>query len=168
MDRELSLLPAPPSTSPSHLPQTGWAEQDPHDWWRATCEAIQQVMAASGTGSSEIAAVGFSGQMHGAVLLDSAGEVLRPALIWCDQRTADEARALTAQLGEQQIIAWTCNPALTNFTLTKLLWVRNHEPKLFERFRTLLLPKDYVRYRLTGELRHGHGRCLRHSVARRG
>ena len=137
--------------APFASPETGWAEQDPHDWWRATCEAIQQVMADSGTAPSEIAAVGFSGQMHGAVLLDAAGEVLRPALIWCDQRTADEARELTAQLGEDQIIAWTCNPALTNFTLTKLLWVRKHEPNLFERFRTLLLPKDYVRYRLTGE-----------------
>jgi xylulokinase len=136
---------------PFASPETGWAEQDPRDWWRATSDAIQQVMADSGTSPSEIAAVGFSGQMHGAVLLDGAGEVLRPALIWCDQRTAEEARDLTAQLGEDQIIAWTCNPALTNFTLTKLLWVRKHEPKIFERFRTLLLPKDYVRYRLTGE-----------------
>lgn len=137
--------------APFASPKTGWAEQDPHDWWRATCEAIRQVMATSATPSSAIAAVGFSGQMHGAVLLDEAGEVLRPALIWCDQRTAEEARQLTAQIGESQIIAWTCNPALTNFTLTKLLWVRKHEPRLFERFRTLLLPKDYIRYRLTGE-----------------
>jgi xylulokinase len=136
---------------PFASPQTGWAEQDPRDWWRATCDAIKQVMAGSSTSPSEIAAVGFSGQMHGAVLLDAAGEVLRPALIWCDQRTAEEARDLTSQLGEDQIIAWTCNPALTNFTLTRLLWVRKHEPQLFERFRTLLLPKDYVRYRLTGE-----------------
>jgi xylulokinase len=89
--------------------------------------------------------------MHGAVLLDADGNVLRPALIWCDQRTADQAAELTAQIGESQIIAWTCNPALTNFTLTKLLWVRKHEPHLFERFRTLLLPKDYVRYRLSGQ-----------------
>ena len=132
-------------------PETGWAEQDPRDWWRATCEAVKQVMATSGTKPSDIAAVGFSGQMHGAVLLDAAGEVLRPALIWCDQRTSEEARELTAEVGEDRIITWTCNPALTNFTLTKLLWVRKHEPKLFERFRTLLLPKDYVRYRLTGE-----------------
>src|SRR5271169_7166355 len=136
---------------PFASPETGWAEQDPRDWWRATCDAIKQVMASSGTGPSEIAAVGFSGQMHGAVLLDTDGEVLRPALIWCDQRTAKEARELTSQLSEDQIIAWTCNPALTNFTLTKLLWVRKHEPALFERFRTLLLPKDYVRFRLTGE-----------------
>jgi xylulokinase len=136
---------------PFASPETGWAEQDPHDWWGATCGSVREVLTASATPPSEIAAVGFSGQMHGAVLLDADGEVLRPALIWCDQRTATEARELTAQLGESQIIAWTCNPALTNFTLTKLLWVRNHEPKLFERFRTLLLPKDYVRYRLTGD-----------------
>jgi xylulokinase len=136
---------------PFASPKTGWAEQDPHDWWRATCEAIHQVLKASATLGSEIAAVGFSGQMHGAVLLDAAGDVLRPSLIWCDQRTADEAAELTAQLGESQIIAWTCNPALTNFTLTKLLWVRKHEPHLFERFHTLLLPKDYVRYRLSGD-----------------
>jgi xylulokinase len=136
---------------PFASPQTGWAEQDPHDWWRATCAAIRDVMQATGTTAQDIAAVGFSGQMHGAVLLDSEGNVLRPALIWCDQRTADEAAELTAQLGEERIIAWTCNPALTNFTLTKLLWVRKHEPHLFERFRTMLLPKDYVRYRLSGK-----------------
>ena len=137
--------------APFRSPETGWAEQDPHDWWRATCQAVKQVMAASPTEPSEIAAVGFSGQMHGAVLLDDAGEVLRPALIWCDQRTADEAQELTEQIGREKIIAWTSNPALTNFTLTKLLWVRKHEPKLFARLRTLLLPKDYARYRLTGE-----------------
>jgi xylulokinase len=136
---------------PFASPQTGWAEQDPHDWWRATCAAIRDVMQASGTKAQDIAAVGFSGQMHGAVLLDGDGNVLRPALIWCDQRTADEAAELTAQLGEDKIISWTCNPALTNFTLTKLLWVRKHEPHLFERFRTMLLPKDYVRYRLSGK-----------------
>ena len=136
---------------PFASPQTGWAEQAPQDWWRATCDAIRQVLAASGTPASDIAAVGFSGQMHGAVLLDADGNVLRPALIWCDQRTADEAAELAAQLGESQIINWTCNPALTNFTLTKLLWVRKHEPELFDRFRTLLLPKDYVRYRISGQ-----------------
>jgi xylulokinase len=136
---------------PFASPKTGWAEQDPHDWWRATGEAIRELLKDSATPASEIAAVGFSGQMHGAVLLDSAGDVLRPALIWCDQRTAHEAAELTAQLGESQIISWTCNPALTNFTLTKLLWVRKHEPHLFERFHTLLLPKDYVRYRLSGQ-----------------
>lgn len=135
---------------PFASPQTGWAEQDPHDWWRATKEAVRQVLAKAKTDAGQIAAVGFSGQMHGAVLLDGAGEVLRPSLIWCDQRTAEEARELTESIGQKNLISWTCNPALTNFTLTKLLWVRKHEPKLFEKFRMLQLPKDYVRYRLTG------------------
>jgi xylulokinase len=137
--------------APFASPHTGWAEQDPHDWWRATCEAVKQVLAKSGTRADEIAAVGFSGQMHGAVLLDAAGGVLRPSLIWCDQRSAPEAEELTAQLGADKIIGWTCNPALPNFTLTKLMWVRKHEPHLFERYKKLLLPKDYVRYRLSGE-----------------
>jgi xylulokinase len=136
---------------PFASPQTGWAEQDPQDWWRACGEAVRRVLTDSKTDPTEVAAVGFSGQMHGAVLLDQNNEVLRPALIWCDQRTAAEAAELTSKIGQSKIIEWTCNPALTNFTITKLLWVRNHEPKLFERYRRLQLPKDYVRYRLTGE-----------------
>ena len=137
--------------APFTSPHTGWAEQDPHDWWRATCDAVKQVLAKSATPATDVAAVGFSGQMHGAVLLDAAGDVLRPSLIWCDQRSSPEADELTAKLGADKIIGWTCNPALPNFTLTKLLWVRKHEPHLFERYRKLLLPKDYVRYRLSGE-----------------
>jgi len=134
---------------PFASPQIGWAEQEPIDWWRACCDAVHQVLAR--TSNNEIAAVGFSGQMHGAVLLDAEGAPLRPALIWCDQRTAQEARELTEQIGAEQLIAWTCNPALTNFTLTKLLWVRKHQPKLYDKFRMLQLPKDYVRFRLTGD-----------------
>jgi xylulokinase len=141
------------STTVQHLPfaspQTGWAEQDPRDWWRACCEAVRQLLSAGHIRGSEIASVGFSGQMHGAVLLDSAGEPLRPSLIWCDQRTAAEASELTHSIGKDRLIAWTCNPALTNFTLTKLLWVRKREPRLFAKFRTLQLPKDYARFRLT-------------------
>ena len=129
--------------------QIGWAEQEPLDWWRACCEAVQRVLAK--TSKNELAAVGLSGQMHGAVLLDSDGNPLRPALIWCDLRTAEEARELGEQVGANQIIEWTCNPALTNFTVTKLLWVRKHEPKLYDKFQMLQLPKDYVRFRLTGE-----------------
>ena len=136
---------------PFSSPQTGWAEQDPLDWWRACCTAVRHLLSASRIPGSQIAAVGFSGQMHGAVLLDATGEPLRPALIWCDQRSASEASELTEQIGEDRVIANTCNPALTNFTLTKLLWVRKHEPQLFEKFRTLQLPKDYVRFRLIGD-----------------
>ncbi|HWC20277.1 MAG TPA: xylulokinase [Terriglobales bacterium] len=136
---------------PFASPQTGWAEQEPLDWWRASREAVRELLSSSGAKASSIAAVGFSGQMHGAVLLDVGGNPLRPALIWCDQRTAQEARELTQNIGEERLIAWTCNPALTNFTLTKLLWVRKHEARVYERFHMLQLPKDYVRFRLTGE-----------------
>ena len=136
---------------PFASPETGWAEQDPRDWWRACCEAVRQLISKSGISPSGISAVGFSGQMHGAVLLDAEREPLRPSLIWCDQRTAEEAAELTQRIGAERLIQLTCNPALTNFTLTKLVWVQKHEPQIFAKFRMLLLPKDYVRLRLTGE-----------------
>jgi xylulokinase len=137
--------------APFRSPQAGWAEQDPENWWQATAEAIPALLHATLTAPEEITGVGLSGQMHGAVLLDAADRVLRPAIIWCDQRTASQAAWLTRRLGSEQIIRLTSNPALTNFTLTKLLWVREHEPDLWRNFRSLLLPKDYVRFRLTGE-----------------
>ncbi len=131
--------------------QTGWAEQDPRDWWRAAAEAVRVVLAQPNVGADEIACVGFSGQMHGAVLLDESRKVLRPALIWCDQRTDAQCRAITELVGAARLIELTLNPALTGFTLPKLLWVRGQEPDLWARVRTVLLPKDYVRLRLTGE-----------------
>ncbi len=134
---------------PFASPQTGWAEQDPHDWWRATVKSLRNVL--SQVNANEIASIGFSGQMHGAVLLDDANQVLRPALIWCDQRTSEQCQTITETIGASRLIELTSNPALTNFTLTKLIWVREHEPKLWSRFRSFLLPKDYVRFRLTGE-----------------
>lgn len=137
--------------APFRSPQPGWAEQDPEDWWQAAVHAIPALLKETATDPEEIAAVGLSGQMHGAVLLDTADRVLRPALIWCDQRTAGEAAWLTAQIGAERLIQLTSNPALTNFTLTKLLWVREHEPAIWREFRSFLLPKDYVRLRLTGE-----------------
>jgi len=136
---------------PFASPQIGWAEQDPHDWWKAFCAAVRQVISHTNIAPEEVACVGLTGQMHGAVLLDDKDQVIRPSLIWCDQRSDAEARQLTAQVGEPKLIEWTCNPALTNFTATKLLWVKNHEPDVWKRFRRLLLPKDYVRLRLTGE-----------------
>src|SRR6185369_5963303 len=132
-------------------PQIGWAEQDPHDWWSASKKAIREVLKKTSTSADEIAAVALTGQMHGAVLLGEKDEVLRPALIWCDQRTAEECEELNQTIGPKRLIELTCNPALTNFTVTKLLWVRKHEPEIWKRFRKLLLPKDYVRLRLTGE-----------------
>jgi xylulokinase len=143
------------SASSEHAPfraaQPGWAEQDPEDWWRAAQEAISGAIAASGKPGSEIAAVGLTGQMHGAVMLDAAGEVLRPALIWCDQRTGPQCDWLHEHIGRERLIELTCNPALPNFTLTKLLWVKEHEPEIFAKIKHIMCPKDYVRYRLTGE-----------------
>jgi xylulokinase len=132
-------------------PQTAWAEQQPDDWWRAAREAIRASVAASGLGPSSIAAIGLSGQMHGAVLVDSDGQVVRPAIIWCDQRTEPECQWLTDTIGRSRLLALTSNPALTNFTLPKLLWVRAHEPAAWRRVRHVILPKDFVRLRLSGE-----------------
>ncbi len=131
-------------------PEIGWAEQDPRDWWRATCAAIKECLQLARVRANEIASVGLTGQMHGMVLLDEQGEVLRPAIIWCDQRTEGEGRAITEQVGARRLIELTANPALTNFTLTKIWWVQRKEPQIWSRVRTVLLPKDYARFRLTG------------------
>ncbi|HLZ92242.1 MAG TPA: xylulokinase [Candidatus Acidoferrum sp.] len=131
-------------------PQLGWAEQDPRDWWRAACVAIQECLSAASATGADVSAVGLSGQMHGLVLLDAAGEVVRPALLWCDQRTEEECRAITERIGAKRLIDLVANPALTGFTLPKIWWVRNHEPELWSRVRSIMLPKDYVRFKLTG------------------
>ncbi|HEX8891204.1 MAG TPA: xylulokinase [Pyrinomonadaceae bacterium] len=143
------------SATVEHAPfassQLGWAEQDAKDWWRASAAAVRALLAQDNVRAEEIGAVGFSGQMHGAVLLDKRDKPLRPSIIWCDQRTELQCRALTEQVGASRLIELTCNPALTNFTLTKMLWVREHEPDIWKQVRTVLLPKDYVRLRLTGD-----------------
>jgi xylulokinase len=132
-------------------PQIGWAEQDPCDWWRACGVAVRKALAKGQLRGDQIACVGLSGQMHGAVLLDEQARVVRPALIWCDVRTEKQSRDLTARISAERLIQLTCNPALTNFTLTKCLWVRENEPANWDRVRSLMLPKDYVRFELTGE-----------------
>ncbi len=132
-------------------PETGWAEQDPDDWWRASAAAIRAVLSKDNINRESITAVGLSGQMHGAVLLDEKDQVIRPSIIWCDQRSDIQCRQLTEQIGASRLIELTCNPALTGFTLPKVLWVKDHEPEYWRRIRSLLLPKDYVRFRLTGE-----------------
>jgi xylulokinase len=137
--------------APFSSPQIGWAEQQPEDWWRACGLAVRKALAQASLGGGDIACVGFSGQMHGAVMLDDQDRVVRPALIWCDVRTEDQCRELNRKLGAERIIQLTSNPALTNFTLTKFLWVQEHEPENWKRVRSVMLPKDYVRFRLTGD-----------------
>jgi xylulokinase len=136
--------------APMGSPHLGWAEQDPRDWWRAASGAIKKCLEKGTTGAEEIAAIGLSGQMHGLVMLDVAGEVLRPALIWCDQRTEEECRSITQRVGAKRLIELVANPALTGFTLPKIWWVRAHEPEIWSRVRSIMLPKDYVRFKLTG------------------
>jgi xylulokinase len=132
-------------------PKPGWAEQDPRDWWRACGLAVRKALQSANLNAEDIACVGFSGQMHGAVLLDAKDEVVRSAIIWCDQRSEAQSKKLEELFGLETLIQLTCNPPLTNFTLTKLLWVRETEPENWARVAHVMLPKDYVRFRLTGE-----------------
>ena len=137
--------------APFASPQIGWAEQAPDDWWRASGVAIRKALIGANLTGSDIACVGFSGQMHGAVMLDEKDQVVRPALIWCDVRTEPQCDFLNQKLGAERLIQLTCNPALPNFTATKFLWVQQHEPENWKRVRSVMLPKDYVRFRMTGD-----------------
>ena len=135
--------------APFATPHTGWSEQSPEDWWRAASETIRSVVAA--VSADDIRAVSFSGQMHGSVFLDENDAVIRPALLWNDQRTAPQVERLKAMIGDTRIIEMVANPAITGFTLPKLLWLRENEPENWSRVCSVLLPKDYVRLGLTGE-----------------
>ena len=132
-------------------PKIGWAEQNPFDWEKATVEAIRDVLKISKINAAEIKGIGLSGQMHGAVFLDKKGSVLRPAILWCDQRTGEEGREINEIVGEKKVLELTSNPVLTGFTAPKILWVRKHQPEIYARTAKILLPKDYIRYKLTGE-----------------
>lgn len=134
---------------PLYQPQNGWAEQQPSDWWNAAAETLRAVTA--GVDPADIRGIGLSGQMHGLVMLDEENEVIRPSIIWCDGRTAKECEEITQRVGQKRLIEITANPALTGFTASKILWVRNHEPENYARCRHILLPKDYIRFCLTGE-----------------
>ena len=135
---------------PLYQPKNGWAEQNPEDWFAAVRDTLTAVAAPRPEGG-EVAGIGLSGQMHGLVMLDEAGEVIRPSIIWCDQRTGAECEEITARVGAERLIEITANPALTGFTASKILWVRNNEPENYAKCKHILLPKDYIRYRLTGE-----------------
>jgi len=133
-------------------PRSGWAEQNPETWWRAVCLTTVAALNGAGINAGEIAGVGFSGQMHGTVLLDERGEPLRPAIIWADQRSAEECREIYEKVGRERLAELTLNPVAAGFMAASLLWLKKHEPDVFARARTVLLPKDYIRFRMTGVL----------------
>src|SRR5690349_3498017 len=152
---------------PLFHPHPGWAEQQPADWWQATITAMRSCLqegAKQGVQPTDVKGVGFSGQMHGVVLLDAEQQVLRPCIIWADQRSDAQCRWMTEKVGASRLIEYVSNPALTGFTAPKLLWVRDNEPDIFAKASTLLLPKDYIRYLLTGvmamEISDAAGTCL--------
>jgi len=137
---------------PSYAPKPAWSEQAPDDWWDATCRSARQALRKARVKGSQVAGIGLSGQMHGSVFLGKRGKVLRRAILWNDQRTGAECDEITrAAGGRKKLIRMVSNPALTGFTAPKILWVRKHEPRVYEKTAKILLPKDYVRYRLTGE-----------------
>lgn len=140
------------SEYPLLTPRPGWTEQHPEDWWRAAVETIRAVLAKAGIDPGEVRGIGLSGQMHGSVVLDAAGQVIRPALLWNDQRTADQCAAITHAAGPTLLRESIRNPILTGFQAPKIIWLRDEEPANFDRVRHVLLPKDYLRLRLTGEL----------------
>ncbi len=137
---------------PISSPRPGWSEQDPEDWWKATVKATKAVMKKAGLKPADVGGIGLSGQMHGSVFLAGGEKALRPALLWNDQRTAEQCAQIESKAGGRAaLIDMVANPALTGFTAPKILWVRQHEPKVYEKTRHILLPKDYIRLRLTGE-----------------
>ncbi len=136
---------------PLYQPKNGWAEQEPSDWWEAAYKSIAEVIVKSGVNPADIKGVGLSGQMHGLVMLDVSDRVLRPSIIWCDGRTGAECVQITELVGRDKLIEITANPALTGFTASKIMWVKNHEPEIYEKCRKIMLPKDYIRLMLTGE-----------------
>ena len=132
-------------------PRQLWVEQDCTEWWHATVASVRAVVSSGGAASQQVAAIGLTGQMHGLVALDAAGEPVRPAILWNDQRTATECDEVRQAIGRERLIQITGNDALAGFTAPKILWVRRHEPDIYARIRHVLLPKDYIRFRLTGE-----------------
>ncbi len=150
-DTQGAVVRAASAEYPLSQPKNGWAEQEPRHWWDAAVTTIKKVLSESGVDPRSVAAIGISGQMHGLVMLDEKGESLRPSIIWADQRTGEECDDMTRILGRDKLIRITANPALTGFTASKILWVKKHQPQVYARCAHILLPKDYLRYKLTGD-----------------
>jgi xylulokinase len=151
IDEEGKVIAVASSPHTLQTPRPLWSEQDPREWWGAVSASIRSVLEKAGVGGGGIGAIGLTGQMHGLVLLDEAGQILRPAILWNDQRTQSQCDEIHARIGREKFIQITGNVALTGFTAPKILWVKEYEPEVFAQARHVLLPKDYIRYRLTGE-----------------
>lgn len=149
IDEEGNLAAVASTEYPYETPRPLWSEQEPASWWQGAVSSIRQVLEKSGASAGEIMGVGLTGQMHGLVMLDEKGNVLRPAILWNDQRTGAQCDTIRERLGKEKLVQITGNDALTGFTAPKILWVQENEPEYFEKTRHILLPKDYVRYRLT-------------------
>lgn len=150
IDRQGQVVASASTALSLSTPKPLWSEQSPEEWWQAMAASIRQALQQAGISGDQVAGIGLTGQMHGLVLLDEQGQVLRPAILWNDQRTAAQCDEIRARLGKQRLIAITGNDALTGFTAPKFLWVQQHEPEIYAQARHALLPKDYIRYRLTG------------------
>lgn len=135
---------------PISIPSPGYAEQDPEDWWRALRDSLAEALAGARIRADEVAGIGLSGQMHGTVLLDGEGKLLHPSIIWCDQRSAAQAVEIRARLGDEKLGRWVQNPVGAGFQISTLVWLRANRPDLYGKIRRVLLPKDYIRLRLTG------------------
>jgi xylulokinase len=152
IDEKGKILASAMETYPCHAPKPLWSEQDPEDWWKATVGSVRKVMSKAKLKPADVKSIGLSGQMHGSVFLDKSDKVIRRAILWNDQRTAAECDEIERRAGgRSELIRMVANPALTGFTAPKILWLRNHEPKNFDKTRKILLPKDEIRRRLTGE-----------------
>jgi xylulokinase len=151
-DEDGKVLATAMAEHPIYSPKPGWSEQKPEDWWKATCQATKAVLKKAKLKAIDISAIGLSGQMHGSVFIGPKDQVVRPALLWNDQRTQKQCDDITAKAGGRaRLIDLVANPALTGFTAPKILWLRENEPRNFEKTRQVLLPKDYIRFRMTGE-----------------
>jgi len=146
-----SVVGSATTEQPLFTPQPLWSEQNPEDWWKGAVQSIREALRSTGVSGADVMGIGLTGQMHGLTLLDEAGQVLRPAILWNDQRTGPQCDEIRARLGRERLIQITGNDALTGFTAPKILWVQENEPEVYRKIRHILLPKDYVRYRLTGE-----------------
>lgn len=151
VDQDGRVVASASSGYPLLTPRPQWTEQDPAEWWRAVREVVGAATRAVTDGTERVVGLGLTGQMHGSVFLDASDEVIRPALLWNDQRTAKQCEDITERVGAERLVEITGNPALTGFQAPKVLWLRDEEPGAYKQLARVLLPKDFIRHRLTGE-----------------